>query len=229
MSVAQMLGTPGQGYVGQSSGTVYQADPTTGVISAPAAADIPGLLAAGATFGSKRNVWYNPAVIKAASIQNVVTSVALSNGALTIAAQADVPRPLQGVLFPGAAAMTAGTLTMVYKDSDGGTTTDVQSLITGSGVNLTFTTSKGVATLTSATVAAIAGGSSPGIQLGMNANISVPADVGATGITFYKATMDDTNDVLPAQPIAANPRIITPNTAPNATHTYGFGYSYWSS
>ena len=224
-NVAYMLGTPGQGYF--VNGNVYQADPKNGSITNILPNDVVGLLAAGCTFGSKRVETYSPGAVKAASAAGIVSSVALSSGSLTIAAQPDVPRPLNVVVFPGTTAITAGQVLLTYADDQGGTTLDTLSVTTGASTNLTVSTSKGVASLTSAVVSGVTGGVSPGIEIGTTATFSLLADVGASGITVFKSTIDNAHDSTGTQS-TTYPRFFTPGTAPNGTHTYTVGYSFFS-
>jgi hypothetical protein len=222
MTVALMLGTPKQSYF--VNGTTYVAD-SNGVITSPAPNDVQGLINSGCTFGGKRQQTQNFGIVLAASATRVVANTACSSSGLVIAAQPDVCRPLQGVLAPGTVAVSAGTCSMVYTADDGSTTTDVASLITPLSTSLTFTTSKGVAGAFGATVAAFAGGASPTIQIGTNANLALQTDPGVAGLTFTKADMDDTDVALPA---IVSGRIFTPATAPNGTHTYSYGFTFYS-
>lgn len=234
MTVTLLLGAPGsQFYV---NGNTYQADLngaiTGGVVAASGAAfsgislnDLSELISAGATYGAIRSRMLTYGVIAAASAALVLASGALSNGSKAVAANPDVPRPLSYIVVPGAA-ITAGTLTLVYLDHNGQTVTDVLSLVMGN-VTTTLAPSRAVSRMTSQTVAALAGGSAPTIQGGTTAVLAAPTDVGATGVTFFKALTDNADATLPTQS-ATGSFLFTPATAPNGTHTYGFGYTFYS-
>lgn len=86
----------------------------------------------------------------AATTNRIVTSVNLTNVALTIAAQPDVPRNLTGTVTDTTPSVVAGTVTFVGTDINGAALTEVWNFATA----LTFTGTKLFATVTSATVAA---------------------------------------------------------------------------
>jgi hypothetical protein len=168
----------------------------------------------------------------------IVANVAATSVALTIAHQPDVCRELSWTLAPGAAAISAGTLTIVYLNELGVTQTDVFNLATASGVSLSGVTTHGcqAAGLTSATIASIAGGSSPTIQVGVNTNLclvpptalelgSTSAQIGYAadcviytvqyGTALNTATLDQ-----PPAAVQNNNFKFTPNTVPNASNNY---------
>jgi hypothetical protein len=221
----QMLGAPGQVY--SVNGNIYHAD-ANGLISAVAAADVVGLFQGGAVPTTLRARLYNFGAVKAASAGLVVASVALSNGTLTIAANPDVPRPVEFVVTPGTLAITAGTLTTVYTDSQGVGVTETFSVTTALSTVKTVTTSHGVSVMSSATLAAVAGGVSPWIQGGTNAQIALPIDVNAAGIAIFASAMDNAAATLATQPVAGDKRIIATATAPNNTHTFTIGAQFYS-
>jgi hypothetical protein len=65
-----------------------------------------------------------------ATAGRIVASVALANGALAIANQPDTARQVDARVDPGAAAITAGTLTVTYAANDGtAAQVDVLSLV----------------------------------------------------------------------------------------------------
>lgn len=230
----QMIGTPGYEYF--ANGNTYQANGSglitggtnsQGSFSGIMPGDVVPLMNGGAHVATLRARWINFGIVKAASAAAVVASAALSNGSLGAITQPDIPRQLQGVVIPGAAAITAGALTLVYNNTQGVASTDTISLVTGSGVNLTFTTSQGCARLTSAIVAGLVGGSTPTVELGTNTVLALPADVGQSGLAVYKAVVDDADDTLPTQS-ASDGHLVTPNTAPNGTHTFSFGINFFA-
>lgn len=234
MSVSTMIGTPGQSYF--VNGNTYTAAGTSGLIngytpvgssfvSGIAAGDVVSLLNEGVTYGQQRFRFVNFGVVATANASQTVATVALANGALTIATQPDVPRQIAIVTTPGSA-LTAGTNTVVYTDETGTSRTEVMTLVMAG--TTTQVTTYGVASMTSMTVAALAGGTSPNIRAGTNTTLALPN--GATkvnGMTVIMATLDHTTDVLPTAASTTDTNLITPNTAPNGTHTYAFGYTYF--
>jgi hypothetical protein len=187
---------------------------------------------------------YTFATPHASSGTYIVANVAATSVALTIANQPDVCRELSWTLAPGAAAITAGTLTVVYLNELGVTQTDVFNLATASGVSLSGVTTHGCQAggLTSATIASIAGGSSPTIQMGVNNNLClVPPTMGqnltnipnpepvsttsfSTDCIIYKVNYGTTGPTstldLPPAAVQNNNFKFTPNTVPNGTNNY---------
>lgn len=204
------------------------------------AADASYLFGLGFQFAlTDHRVYTTPGAPVLASAVVTVSSVALGNGTLTIAAQPDVARQLQAVVFPGTPGITAGTLTYLYTANDGTTQSDVLSLVTGpqaAGVaGNTLATSKGVERLTSATVAGLVGGNSPTIEVGTNTYIAVPvpprfvdwAVTKETKITPTNGTLGLTvpaDDTLPTTVLAAG-ALVSPTTAPDGTRQLSFGYN----
>jgi hypothetical protein len=187
--------------------------------------DVIDLIRAGMTYVNKVTRTMSFSIAPATASATVyVANVAATNVALTIAAQPDVVRPFQAVFAPGAAAVTAGTLTVVYTGNDGITHTDVFSLVTGSGVSLTPNSSKACAHITSATIAGIAGGSSPTIQIGSTAALGLVCDPGFQGFAVQKENDGSGNATVGT--VNAGQGAIAPTAAPNATRTYEFTYSY---
>jgi hypothetical protein len=160
----------------------------------------------------------------AVSASTIVASATPSNTALTIASQPDIARQLQAVYAPGAAA--TGNLAMIYTANDGTTQTDNFSL-TGS-TTATFTTSKGVLHLTSATITGFTGGSSPTIEVGTNATISVPIPPNSLDVTIISEELDGA-DVGTNTGTLTNKGLYTPHTAPNGTHLFTVNYTRLSS
>ena len=236
MNVSTMLGAAGQGYAARS-GNIYRADgsglitgyttPQGVVVTGISTADITDLLNDGATYATLRTRVHTPGIVAVASATVIVASGALSNGSMTIAAQPDCPRQLAVVMNSGAT-ITAGTLTLVYNNTEGQPSTDAFSLAVTGSVASTFVTSQGCSHLTSGTVAGLAGGTSPNIKVGTNNVLALPADLGQSSLTVFYASVDGAADsALPTQS-AANGHLITPATAPNGTHTYSFGYNFFS-
>lgn len=234
MQIKQMIGDPGASYF--VNGNSYQADGSglinkftngSGSFTGIAQGDSVSLINSGCKIAVLKTRNQDFDIVAAASANATVTSVAAANSVLTIAAQPDVPRQLAAVLTPGAAAVTAGVLTVVYTDNDGVVTTDALSLITALSVSKTMTTTRGVTHVTSATITGFAGGSSPTIVIGTTAVLALPAEQGKAGLVVYKADMDSVDVALPTQSGPQND-FVTPATAPNGTHVYTMGYSFFS-
>lgn len=239
-NVNQMMGASGESY--SVNGNIYVAaasglitggtNPSTGAFTGIQAGDVLGLLNSGVRFSAPRVEWVGPFVPLAASGTRTVANVAATNTTLTIAAQPDVPRPIIAVLAPGTLAITAGTLTMTYTAASGAAVTDTFSLVTPLSTSLTLTSSQGVAHLTSAVIAGITGGSSPTIQLGTTAAISLPISNVFAGLTVFKENVDNADEavgtVTTTGSAGANNLAVSvaPTTAPNGTHSYTFGVSY---
>lgn len=187
--------------------------------------DVPSLLALGMTYVTTPAEVYSPAKAPAAaSAAAMVASVALSNGALTIAASPDVPRPVAVVLGNGTAPITAGTVTLGYTANDGSLTTDVFSAALLASAGATLFTSKGVVKISTGFVSGLVGGTSPFIFAGTTAALTVPVAQGATGVSFFSETVDGAAETIGTSTTTLGG--ITPTTAPNGTHTYSFGYNY---
>lgn len=208
---------------GNAGGPYTQGSDGTAIVDAR---DVPALLSAGATYlnSAVRNYGQTPAVA-AATVGKFVASGALSNGALAIANQPDVPRQARVVWGAGTVALSAGQVSVSYIANDGTIQTDVVSLaLAASGTGTSFLT-KGVVHLQTPTVSAVSGGASPFIQIDSTTALSVPVDFNAKDVAFLKETID-TGDEAVGTVSTTTLATITPTTAPNNTHTYGFLYSF---
>lgn len=197
------------------------------------AADVQFLLGLGFQFAitDQRSVMFLAPLSSNATV--TVGSTSLTAGSLTIAAQPDQPRQLQAVVFPGGA-ITAGTLTFTYTANDGTTQVDALSLVMASqaaGVaGATLATTKGVQRLTSAVVASVTGGSTPGVQVGTNNFLAVPVPPRFVDFapTYDKkatsATATFTDEAVPTVFSTAG-ALITPTTNPNSTLCFSLGYN----
>ena len=188
------------------------------------ARDAPPLLAQGLNYVNVFNSTYTlPKAPAAASAGAVVSSVALSNGTLSIAASPDVMRPVIVEVFNGTGPITAGTLAVTYVANDGTTQNDNISLVCGASTSATTALSKGVLTVSSATVSGLVGGTSPGIRLSTIAAVSLP--VGPNAVDFAVTREYDAGATVAVGTVyAASLASITPTTAPNGTVTYSFVY-----
>jgi hypothetical protein len=115
----------------------------------------------------------------AADNDRIVVSVNLTNVALTIAAQPDVPRNLTCDVTDTTPSITAGTITFVGKDPKGRTITEVMDLAD----SLTFVGEKIFASVTSATVAGatvLGGSGDETVIVGVGNVIGLPNDIKAS-------------------------------------------------
>lgn len=217
-----------------NSGVVFVA--SDGTVSVQAQ-DVAALIAAGFQFAVTAHRQYNtPGAPAIASANNIVSSVALSTGSLTIAAQPDVARQLAVVVNSGTVSLSSGLVTLVYAANDGTTVTDSLGFATIVANNQqTLTTSKGVEHLISATTSAVVGGASPGVQIGTNATLALPVDprfvdFAVTKETKVTPTAGTLGLSVPADEtvgtVTASGGLIAPTTAPNGTTQLSFGYSY---
>jgi hypothetical protein len=204
--------------------------------------DVANLIAAGAQYINSRSAVYTlPAMPLAASSTQFVASTTLANGTLTIAHQPDVMRQGQVVVFPGTANITAGNVAVTYAANDGtAAQVDNFSLImagtTAASAGATLATSKGIMSLTSVVVTALAGGTSPTVEMGTNNYLAMPVDPGfvdfvevqewiinTTATTGVTAATHEANGTT-----IASGGLIAPSVAPAATASYSFGYTYTS-
>lgn len=219
------------------SGTVFvQSDGTVTVD----ARDVANLVQLGYEFAITRHaVYVTPCMPIAAAAAVTVASATISNGTLSIAAQPDVPRQLQTIINPGTTAITAGNLALTYTANDGTTQVDNSSLIMAAGaaagtITATFTTSKGVEHLTSAIVTGLVGGTTPGIQVGVNAVIALPLDPRFVDLVVTKETKmaitatsgvsTGTDEAVGS--VIASGGLITTTSAPNAALYFALHYTW---
>jgi len=197
--------------------------PSDGIISVDTR-DAPALLARGASYINLVTRKVSFSAVAAASAGRLVASTALSNGTKAVANQPDVPR--QGVLRidPGTSAITAGTVSIPYVANDGTSVTDVVSAIMPGTTVVSTLTSKGIMVLSPIVVAGIAGGASPLVQLNDTNSLSMPVDAGFVDFTLLRT---DTDAALTSGgTVATSAASVTPTSAPAATTTYNFFYSY---
>lgn len=160
----------------------------------------------------------------AADLTTIVATLdPVVNGALTIAAQPDVPRKLQVRIVDGDSSITAGTLTLVGVGARGQALNQVINL---AGGTRTVTTDDAYATLTSATVASLAGAvSGDTIGIGPSNALGLPGSRTPTAGTYavYKANVGNANETVGT--VDATAGTIVPTTAPNGSRTYDFWYN----
>jgi hypothetical protein len=215
-----------------NSGNVFVAADGTVTVNA---SDVSDLLKLGFTFVvTAHRVWNTPGAPAAPVVAGIVSSVGFSNGTLTIAAQPDVPRQL-AIIVTAYSSLTAGALALVYNDNQGGITTDTFTFAGQATGPATVTTTKGVEHLTSATVSAVSGGTSPGVQIGTNGYIALPMDPRAvdfagTKETKITPTVGSLGLSVPADEtvstLTTTNGLISPTQAVDGTHQFSFGYNY---
>lgn len=189
--------------------------------------DAPPLLAAGFGYVKQLSQSYTlPAAPLAAAIGAVVASGALSNGSVAITANPDVMRPVNVEVGTGTTAITAGSMAVTYVGNDGQSGTDIISLVCPLSSAVTHQLSRGVLTISSIAVSGVVGGTSPWRRLSTTADLSLP--VGAGAIDFVVNREYDAGATVAVGALLATLGSITPTTAPNATVTYSFAYTYVS-
>jgi len=111
-----------------------------------------------------------------ADVDRIVTSVALADGAATLAAQPDVPRNLTMVLLDADDSATS-TITAIGLDPAGRTVTETM-LPDGAGGGKTLTGTKIFASVTSVTVSGTAGATGADLlEVGVGDLIGLPSDI----------------------------------------------------
>lgn len=165
----------------------------------------------------------------AAELVTIVADVAVGDGALTVAAQPDVPRKLQ-VRKTDADSSYSATLTIVGKGPAGEAVTEVVSLLAADGTH-TYTTSNAFSKVTSATVSLTTGnGGSDHISIGVAAALGLPIPSGAGSVAVYKEAVGATIASTPVDEAAGTvdgtARTVTPTTAANGTKALHFWFNY---
>lgn len=186
--------------------------------------DVPSMLRLGASYVNQMNRWQPISAARAGSAGRIVASATLANGTLAIANQPDVGRVCNVRVDPSTLAITAGVIALNYTANDGTTQTDTLPLSVALSTLLTQPTSKGVLHLNSAIVTGLVGGATPKVQIDDTNSLALQVDAGFQSFAVTKANVDGADEVIGTVNAAAGS--ITPTTAPNATHTYGFAYTY---
>lgn len=191
--------------------------------------DAATLLAAGMSYVANRGDSYTtPFGPAAATAGQIVASAALSNGAVAIANQPDIMRPVNFIFGPGTTALTAGTVSVTYIGNDQQTHTDVLSVVAPASTNITTPLSRGAVSISTIVAGGITGGTSPFVRADTTAAIAVPCDPGAQDFLLNNEIADSTRATLAATFAAASIGCVTVHTAPNGTHTYSLAYAYTS-
>lgn len=190
--------------------------------------DAPPLLARGLTYVKQTSRSYAaPLAPAAASVGGVVSSGALSNGSVAVTTQPTVMRPVNVEVGTGTTAITAGTVAVTYIGNDGISGTDTLNLACALSSSVTQSLSRGVISISAITVAGLVGGTSPWIRLSTTAAISMPVDPNAVDFSVTRE-FDAGATIAVGTLVTGVLGSITPTTAPNATVTYSFNYSYLS-
>lgn len=187
--------------------------------------DAPSMLALGLTYTRIVSDSYTlPLAPAAAVVGAIVASGALSNGTVSLTANPDVMRPVALVVGTGTTAITAGTIAITYRGNDGQVGTEVLPLACALSSTTTQELSRGVVSISSITVAGLVGGTAPFKHLDTIAAVSVPVDPGAVDVSFTREY--DAGATIAIGAAATALGSIVPTTAPNATVTYSFAYTY---
>lgn len=173
----------------------------------------------------------------AAELVSIVADVSIANGAQTIAAQPVFPAKLTVTFTDANSSVTAGTVTVVGLGARGQALSEVFSL--ASAGTTTFTTADAYATVTSITVASLAGAAGADhIKVGVSAALGLAAPPGAYGFAVHKETIstqaaDTETGVITVTSanetvgtVDATAGTIIPSTAPNGARTYDVWYTY---
>jgi len=188
--------------------------------------DAPPLLAAGMQYIKNVSDYYTLRKAPlAATTGQIVASGALSNGSVAVSNQPDVPRPVKLAIGTGTGAITGGNIAIAYYGNDGVLATENYSAVVGASAASTVYLTRGVAQISTIAVSGLVGGTAPFIRLDTTADLSVPVHPNTVDVVVFKEDVDLTSETVgPA--VAGVLASLTPTTAPNATHTYGFGYSF---
>ncbi len=228
MATLKVIAIPGVAQAGGFSG------PNTGLVAANSdgtftvdVRDIPFAYGAGyVPARTEHRFYYTPGAVASASAGLLFASAALSNGTKSIAANVDVMREVKAVVLPGTTAITAGTLTLTYDANDGtASQVDALDLTTALSTTKTVAASKGVLRMRSQIVTGLTGGSSPTFYIGSTAAIAVPVAPGAQDTAIVSEWLDNAIVTVANAGTISTAGIYTPNTAPNATHTFGVSYN----
>ncbi len=155
----------------------------------------------------------------APDLVSVVATVDAANGAQIIALQPDYARHLQLRVINAGAAITAGTMDLIFVGAGGEARTQSMTLV-GAGAGATTISTWPCARLTSATVAGlVGGGAGQTVSIGMgNLALPRPKALGATAFAVFKTTIDGA-DEAPGT-VDATAGSFAPTSAPNAARDY---------
>lgn len=161
----------------------------------------------------------SPAV---ADLVSVVAAVEPANGALTIVTQPSHPRKLQVRVVDTNSSISAGIVTIVGVGASGAAVTEAVTLVGGTA---TRKTTNVYATVTSATVSALAGtATGDTVGIGGAPDLGLPAPSGATTFAVFKSTVNNVNEAVGTVDATAGSIIAT--TAPDSSKSFDFWYTY---
>ncbi len=183
-----------------------------------------GLKFNGAAFKNARHVRYTAPI--AAEVISIVADVSMANGAQTIAAQPDYPRKLQVAITDANSSVSAGIVTIVGVDASGNAVSEAVALTGGTA---TKKTANAFAHVTSATISALAGAAAADhISIGVAADLGLPAmgNPAPSGFAVFKANVNQADEAVGT--VDATAGTIAPTSAPNASRSYDFWYTFTS-
>lgn len=191
--------------------------------------DAPALLAQGMAYVKQTSRAYAlPLAPAAAAVAGLLASAALSNGTVSITTQPDTMRPLNFEFGTGTSAITGGTASITYTGNDGVVGTDVIPLTLAASSASTVALSRGVVSIAAngIVIAGLTGGVAAWRRVSTTAGLAVPVDPNSTD--FVVTREYDAGATIAIGALLPALGCITPTTAPNATVTYSFNYSYLS-
>jgi len=171
-----------------------------------------------------------PAAEATAGACTIVSDVAISAVALTIAAQPKVPSKLNIIITDGDSS-TDATLTIVGVGPGGeAIVSEIVTIAHGNGSH-TYTTVNAYSSVTSATVSALSGNTGADkIAIGHATAVGLPIPSGAASVSVFKATVAATPAGVPADDtvgtVDTTARTIVPNTAADDTKGFEFWFKY---
>jgi hypothetical protein len=223
MSTVQLAGVTVSGTINGLYGTYSQAADGTYTVDTR---DAPSMLQAGMAYLRACTRSYNTVTVPAAATAGgLIASASLASGALSVV-QPDVPRQGNLVVGNGTAPITAGSVSVGYYGNDGLLGTDTFSCVGLTGaISITTPLSRGVAHIATAFVSAIVGGTAPYVRCDTTATLALPVDPGAIDFLEIKENVA-TGNVSTGTLSTVSLGCLAPTSAPNATLTYGFLYSY---
>lgn len=226
MSTTRLAGNSVGGVVQGNYGT-YQAG-SDGVFTVDTR-DVPAMLLIGMSYlRNAGGVYTLPKAPVAASAGHIAASAAMSNGAIAIANQPDVARAVNVILGNGSPAITAGNVAVTYKAQDGGTYTDnfAPANLVGLNGSTTVPLSRGVLSMSTIVISAMAGGGSPWIRLDDTNLLGLPSDPGGQDFAIEAEYDTGTVQASPGTPSTSAIGTTSVVTTPNGTVTFSFLYAY---
>lgn len=166
-----------------------------------------------------------------ASTSGIVSPVTIANGAQAVVGQPDVPRKLQIAITDANSSITAGTVTVACTGASGESVSDVTNIANG-GTH-TYTTGKACATISSITVASLAGaGAGDTIGVGPATALGLPVAQSPAGAScavheeakFSAGTL--TKESAASVTVDASACTAIPVTVPNGSLGFLIMFSY---